>query len=267
MSSRTSSQAAVSLSRASPSLAVQLSTVSWDELVLGVCLGEGGYGFVCAADWLGQPVAVKCLNSTDSDDSDADQQLWKEAQMLAGSVHPHVVQCLAVCHNPAAILMQWCEGGSLADALQRMRAATAPPPTPAATVGLLRGVAAAVRLLHSHRGGVLPVLHCDLRPSNLLLTSSSPATWSVKLADFGLAQWVGPGGETAHADKLTHRLWVAPELLQQEEEHGEQGPAAFTVSRAADVYSFGCIVWEVLTGLWPHADSSQDHPRLNMVGG
>jgi serine/threonine protein kinase len=83
-----------------------------------------------------------------------------------------------------------------------------------------------------------------------------------QVADFGLAQWTGEDGETALTDTVTNRLWLAPEVLHSPEQTGNGN---FVVSKAADVYSFGCIMHEVLTGRLPFESESIKGQVLEVV--
>jgi serine/threonine protein kinase len=83
-----------------------------------------------------------------------------------------------------------------------------------------------------------------------------------QVADFGLAQWTGEDGETALTDTVTNRLWLAPEVLHSPEQTGN---GMFVVSKAADVYSFGCIMYEVLTGRLPFETDSIHQQMLEVV--
>lgn len=80
----------------------------------------------------------------------------------------------------------------------------------------------------------------------------------------GLAQWTGEDGETALTDTVTNRLWLAPEVLHSPEATGD---GCFVVSKAADVYSFGCIMYEVLTGRLPFETDSIHQQMLEVVSG
>jgi serine/threonine protein kinase len=84
----------------------------------------------------------------------------------------------------------------------------------------------------------------------------------LQVADFGLAQWTGEDGETALTDTVTNRLWLAPEVLHSPEQTGN---GSFVVSKAADVYSFGCIMYEVLTGRLPFETDSVHQTMLEVV--
>jgi serine/threonine-protein kinase len=84
----------------------------------------------------------------------------------------------------------------------------------------------------------------------------------LQVADFGLAQWTGDDGETALTDTVTNRLWLAPEVLHSPEQTGN---GSFVVSKASDVYSFGCIMYEVLTGRLPFETDSVHQQMLEVV--
>lgn len=79
------------------------------------------------------------------------------------------------------------------------------------------------------------------------------------MADFGLAQWVGPDG-CIQTDRVTNHLWVAPEVLESQAECKK-----YEVSRAADVYAFGAVMWELLTGKAPHVDSDMAPRQIEAV--
>ena len=84
------------------------------------------------------------------------------------------------------------------------------------------------------------ILHCDLKSQNILLTES----WQVKVCDFGLARFQDRFVKD-NKGKIGTPHWMAPEILRGE-----------SYTEAADVYSFGVILWEVLTGQIPYKERS-----------
>lgn len=163
-------------------------------VVPGKPLGRGGYAEAFAACWNGQLVVVKRLKleapgepftfGYDNSARVRQQQmqnllaLFKEAEMQEASRHVHVVQCLAVCRDTPALVMEWCFGGSLSQPTGMFQASA----TAADVLKLLHDAAAAVRHLHSQNRRCRRALaHGDLRACNLLLASSQGPDWNVKV--------------------------------------------------------------------------------------
>lgn len=83
----------------------------------------------------------------------------------------------------------------------------------------------------------------------------------VQVADFGLAEWLQHSGKT-EVQLVTNRCWVAPEVLEH-----QFGP--FNISRASEVYMFGMLMYEALTGKWPYEDQletlAESQPQRRQV--
>ena len=142
----------------------------------------------------------------------------------------------------AWILLELCSLGTLDAAVRARRFAPAGSPAAlAAALRTLRDVAAGMEYLHAHT-----VVHGDLKACNVLLKPAPRTTFdargfTAKVADFGLARFVGARG---HVSTHTHGSvqYMAPEVL-----------AARRVGLPADVFSFGVLAAEVLTGRKPHS--------------
>jgi hypothetical protein len=117
-------------------------------------------------------------------------------------------------------------------------AAAAPRPPPRLARAVAAGVARGMAALHARRP---PLLHLDLKSPNILLDKS----WNVKVADFGLSRLKREAGAAAPSGGAGAGTpeWMAPELLRGE-----------PVGEAADVFSYGVVLWEVLTGRAPWAE-------------
>lgn len=198
-------------------------------------IGRGGMGRVYAArqSALGRIVALKALSDT-GNAAGPELRFLREAQTAARLRHPHIV---AVHDSGRAdghvfFTMDYVEGGDLAQRLRRG------PLAPRAAAAMLHQIAGA--LAYTHGEGVL---HRDLKPSNILLDGDEP-----RLADFGLAAQLDPGGDlTAVTGVLGTPHYLAPEALRG-------GSAALTA--ASDLYAVGVIAYEMLAGRTPFAGAS-----------
>ncbi len=212
-------------------------------------LGAGGMGEVYRArdTRLERDVAIKVLPAHLSSDPDLRQRMEREAKAISSLNHPHI----CILHDVGSqdgiyfLVMELLEGETLADRLQRGAL-----PLPEA---LKIGIEIAEALDKAHRRGIV---HRDLKPANIMLARNGP-----KLMDFGLAKpspGVGSGSSsltpstptmsiamlTASASPLTQKgtvvgtfQYMAPEVLQ-----GAEADAR------SDIFSFGCVLYEMLTG-------------------
>lgn len=198
-------------------------------------IGHGGMGRVFAARHveLGRIVALKVIPESPATAA-LELRFLREVRTVARLRHPGIV---AVHDSGRAdgyvfFSMDYIEGGDLA---RRLRAG---PLAPRDAAALLQKIAAA--LAHAHAAGVL---HRDLKPSNILLDGDEP-----RLADFGLAAQLEPGGDlTAHTAVLGTPHYLAPEALLR-------GSAALSV--ASDLYALGVVLFEALTGRTPFAGAT-----------
>jgi serine/threonine protein kinase len=198
-------------------------------------VGEGGFGRVFRGfdTWLERPVAVKVPH--------VDRSVWGsqidlcrlEARKVARLRHPHIVPVHDVGRDAdrCFIVSEWIEGENLSDRLQRN------PPTPAEAVTLMVKIADA--LDHAHRAGFV---HRDIKPDNLLIDEAGEPY----LTDFGIAiveeELLRGGVRTAGT-----LPYMAPEQLD---------PTLGAVDHRADLYAFGVVIYELLTGRRPfHAAS------------
>ena len=196
--------------------------------VLGF-LGEGGMGVVYRARQvaLDRLVALKLLRGG------CRKRLARfRAEALADArlQHPHVVQIFEIGEHQGQpyLALELLEGGSLEAKL------AGKPQTPHAAATLVCVLARAMQYAHS-RG----IVHRDLKPSNVLLTAEGTA----KIADFGLAKFLqATEGQTQEGDLVGTPRYMAPE---------QTSGAPEAVGPAADIYSLGVILYELLTGRAP----------------
>ncbi|XP_054863713.1 receptor-interacting serine/threonine-protein kinase 3 [Amphiprion ocellaris] len=217
------------------------SLKGWTEI------GEGGFGKIYKARhhrWCCD-VAIKLLRYDDGNSS----SLLREVEMMCLGKNPYVIQVLGIFEGrppfneswtQLGLVMEFMDSGSLASLQKTLNR---PPPWPLA-FRLVHQVALGINFLHSLTPALL---HLDLKPSNVLLDSSLNA----KLTDFGLAR-------ISHSSTRTSKKG-------SEEEGGTldyMPPEAFSTSycptRASDIYSYGILLWSIVTGKqpYPHAFSS-----------
>ena len=199
-------------------------------------IGRGGMACVYAARQagLGRIVALKALPEGRGGVAGLEMRFLREAQTVARLRHPHIVGVhdFGRADGQVYFTMDYLEDGDLAHLLRQESL------TPARAAELLLKVAGA--LAYTHGEGVL---HRDLKPSNILLDGGEP-----RLADFGLAAQLEPGGDlTAVTGVLGTPHYVAPEALRD-------GSGALSAS--SDIYALGVILYEMLTGRTPYAGAS-----------
>jgi serine/threonine-protein kinase len=200
-------------------------------------IGRGAMGEVWRAydDTLGRPVAVKLLLPQDSDTTAA-SRFRLEAQTAGRLHHPHVVGVLdfGTYENKLFLVMELVEGDSLAGLLARSG------PQPAERVARIAAEAAA-GLAAAHQQGIV---HRDIKPANLLLDADG----TLKIGDFGIARFMDDPAAalTATGQIVGTSLYIAPERALGK----PAGPPS-------DVYSLGCVLYQLLTGTPPfQADSA-----------
>ena len=220
-------------------------------------LGRGGMGVVYKAkhERLKRLVALKMVSMSPRDDPQELARFQAEAEAVARLHHPNIVQIYEVGEQEGSpyLALEFVTGGTL-----RSRLDGRPQPIRAA-VQLLQQIARAVHAAHQ-RG----IVHRDLKPANILLQPTPAADnrhWASagaieadqeygvpKVADFGVAKWIddldAPG---IHGDLVGTPRYMAPE---QAKEPGEE------IGPAADIYSLGVILYEMLTGRPPFVSSS-----------
>jgi serine/threonine-protein kinase len=208
------------------------------------CLGRGGMGEVWLArhTTLDQDVAIKLLAAPAPTGTMARERFLREARASAGLRHPGIVYVQdfgTIADDHPYIVMEFLAGESLAakiaeGALQWPEVVT-----------MLEAIAAALSFAHS-RG----VVHRDLKPSNIFLAEGPDGDVQLKVIDFGIAKLCG---DELAADGMSTQTGVivgTPAYMSPEQ------ISDAPVDARADLYSLGCVAYEMLTGAVPFMGSS-----------
>jgi serine/threonine protein kinase len=206
-------------------------------------LGQGGIGIVYKAwdTYLSQFVALKRLRtarplSPQDTPNEHVQSLLKEARHAIRLRHPGIVSVFDVGRvgREYYVAMEYLEGETLADRIAASRGRGQPSPfyeDPRVTVGQLLEIAQALQYAHSRPA---PIVHCDLKPANILIDREQRS----HVLDFGLAR-------NLELDKPERgEISGTPSYMAPEQASGE----ADKIDRRTDVYSFGAVLYEMLTG-------------------
>jgi eukaryotic-like serine/threonine-protein kinase len=221
--------------------------------VTGV-IGEGGMGAVYSGfdETLERKVALKVVHEELRLDSEARERLLREARSLSKLDHPNICRIHDYIHadDSDLLVLEYIDGRTLTDAF-RDKLSSAEK--------LRIAIAVAEVLVSAHRAGIL---HRDLKPDNVMLTSSG----EVKVLDFGLARWLNR--HTTIAPESGARLQVAsdarlpsgaletqagmamgtPMYMSPEQARGEE------LTPASDMYAFGLLLQVLFSGREPHPD-------------
>jgi Tol biopolymer transport system component len=187
---------------------------------------------------LGRDVAIKVLPETLAFDGERRSRLEREARLLASLNHPHIatIHGLEESSGRLALILELVEGPTLAERVRRG------PIGLTESVTLASGIAAALDAAHEQG-----VIHRDLKPANIKL----PPSRGVKVLDFGLAKAfsaAGPDIDLAQLPTVTSddtrrgTILGTPAYMSPEQARGQP------VDKRADVWAFGCVLFEMLTG-------------------
>ncbi|MCX3063794.1 Stk1 family PASTA domain-containing Ser/Thr kinase [Streptomyces beihaiensis] len=199
---------------------------------LGQVLGRGGMAEVYLAHdtRLGRTVAVKTLRADLARDPSFQARFRREAQSAASLNHPAIVAVYDTGEDYVDqvsipyIVMEYVDGSTLRELLHSGRKLL-PERAMEMTIGILQA------LEYSHRAGIV---HRDIKPANVMLTR----TGQVKVMDFGIARAMGDSGMTM---TQTAAVIGTAQYLSPEQAKGE------TVDARSDLYSTGCLLYELLT--------------------
>ncbi|KAK2856661.1 hypothetical protein Q5P01_005396 [Channa striata] len=194
--------------------------INYDDIEVEEVVGRGAFGVVCKAKWKGKDVAIKTI------ESESERKAFiVELRQLSRVNHPNIVKLYGSCNNPVCLVMEYAEGGSLYNVLHG--AEPLPYYTASHAMSWCLQCSQGVAYLHGMKPKAL--IHRDLKPPNLLLVAGGTV---LKICDFGTACDI----QTHMTNNKGSAAWMAPEVFEGN-----------NYSEKCDVFSWGIILWEVIT--------------------
>ncbi|XP_040989943.1 serine/threonine/tyrosine-protein kinase HT1-like isoform X2 [Juglans microcarpa x Juglans regia] len=201
------------------------------QLLIGNKFASGRHSRIYRGIYKQRDVAIKLISQPEEDENLAamlEEQFISEVALLFRLRHPNIITFVAACKKPPVfcIITEYLAGGSLRKYLHHQEPHSVPLNL---VLKLALSIAHGMQYLHSQG-----ILHRDLKSENLLLDEDM----CVKVADFGISCLESQCG-SAKGFTGTYR-WMAPEMIK-EKHH----------TKKVDVYSFGIVLWEIITALTP----------------
>ncbi|KAK6621321.1 hypothetical protein RUM43_011627 [Polyplax serrata] len=216
---------------------IQPTEISFSELELEEVIGIGGFGKVYRGIWQNEEVAVKAARQDSDEDINVTlENVRQEAKLFWLLKHENIVSLKGVCLEipNLCLVMEYAKGGSLNRVLSGRKI------RPDVLVFWAIQIARGMHYLHDQAR--VPLIHRDLKSSNVLLAepinNDDLLLKTLKITDFGLAREVY---RTTRMSAAGTYAWMAPEVIKSS-----------TFSKASDVWSYGVLLWELLTGETPY---------------
>ena len=217
-------------------------------------LGEGGMGQVWQATdtQLNRQVALKILPDAFAADPDRLARFTREAQILASLNHPNIAAIYGIeeAEGTRALVLELVEGPTLADRISK-----GPIPLDEA-LPIAKQIAEALEA--AHEAGVI---HRDIKPANIKVREDG----NVKVLDFGLAKALDPNpeGDPSQSPTLTAAATQMGVIMGTAAYMSPEQAAGRRVDKRADIWSFGVVLFEMLTGQRPFTGETVSH----VIGG
>mmetsp|Transcript_7416 Transcript_7416/g.21083 ORF Transcript_7416/g.21083 Transcript_7416/m.21083 type:complete len:802 (-) Transcript_7416:135-2540(-) len=212
------------------------------DIVLDKMLGSGSFGTVHSGRWEGRPVAVKIMHSLGTAEL---KNFRKEIDVLQHLRHPRITSFLGACLSPPHVCLveELALGGSLSTCIHQERGSKPLPYFKVLQLGI--DVADAMTYLHP------TIVHRDLKPQNVLLDEKGRG----KVCDFGIASFKDRTFLTTRNVQAGTPSYMAPELF-----------SAGAADEKCDVFSFGILLWECISGQIPWGELSTPMQVIFAVG-
>ncbi len=210
---------------------VQLGQLLDERYEIDTLIGQGGMSYVYRANdrKMGREVAVKVLKEEYCEDEEFILKFQNEAQAAARLNHPNIVGVYDIVDNAETklhyIVMELVEGITLKNYIRRMGRMDSKE-----TIAIALQAAAGIELAHK-----MGIVHRDIKPQNIIVDSEG----NVKVADFGIAR--AATQQTVNATVMGSVHYISPEQARS----GKS-------DERSDIYSFGCTMYEMLTGKVPY---------------
>ncbi|TYI27745.1 hypothetical protein ES332_A05G197800v1 [Gossypium tomentosum] len=206
-------------------------------------LASCSYGDLYKGTFYGQDVAIKVLRIEHLNEN-LRREFTQEVNIMRKIQHKNVVQFFGACTTPPnlCIVTEFMSGGSIYDLLHKQKSGFKLPLLLKLAIDVSEGMS------YLHQNGIM---HRDLKAANLLMDENGVRD-VVKIADFGVARvQAQPGVMTAETG--TYR-WMAPEVIEHK-----------PYDHKADVFSFGVVLWEMLTGKLPYENLTPLQAAVGVV--
>ncbi|XP_008221196.1 PREDICTED: serine/threonine-protein kinase STY46-like isoform X3 [Prunus mume] len=202
-------------------------------------IASGSYGDLFRGSFCGQAVAIKVLSMEHLNETM--REFTQEVYIMRKVRHKNVVQLIGACTKPPmlCIVTEFLSGGSMYDFVHKQTGALSLQSLLRVAIDVSRGM----NYLHQNN-----IIHRDLKAANLLMDDNGV----VKVADFGIARVQAQSGVMT-AETGTYR-WMAPEVIEHK-----------PYDHKADVFSFGVVLWELLTGKLPYENLTPLQAAVGVV--
>ncbi|KAL8108023.1 serine/threonine/tyrosine-protein kinase HT1-like [Apium graveolens] len=209
--------------------------IDLSKLFIGLRFAHGAHSQLYHGAYKDEPVAVKMIRVPDdiydgSLGAQLEKQFTREVTLLSRLHHQNVIKFLGACRKPPifCIVTEYLSEGSLRAYMHKLEEKLSLQKVISLALDIGRGM----EFVHSQG-----VIHRDLKPENILISQD----FQLKIADFGIA-CRDTSFDSLADDTGTYR-WMAPEMIKHK-----------SYSRKVDVYGFGLILWEMVSGSIPYED-------------
>ncbi|KAK7283770.1 hypothetical protein RIF29_13516 [Crotalaria pallida] len=222
-------------SRGNNALEIDASCLRYEKQI-----ASGSFSDVYKGTYHNQDVAIKVLKNGNLNEN-IPREFAQEVFILSKIQHKNVIELIGACTKPPNlyIVTEYMSGGCMYDFLHMQKGILTLPSLLKVAIDVSEGLS----YLHQN-----DIIHRDLKASNLLMGEKGV----VKIADFGVARLLDPAGIMT-AETGTYR-WMAPEVIEHK-----------PYSHKADIFSFGIILWELLTGKLPYENLTPLQAAIGVV--